>query len=108
MTMTAANIDTANIANIANILLAAGEMFHGGRPEAVAAEWDGCDFTADGVEQWTAIGVWEPTVADRLDTAGLTPRQAFRAAKTLAGDAIYDCCNGDRRVGDIVRAHRGE
>jgi hypothetical protein len=106
--MTAANIDHANIAEITRVLLAAGVTFYGLRLLDTATEWDGCDFTAAGVERWTSIGVWEPTVADQLDTAGLTPRQALRAAKTLDGDAIYDACNGDRPVGDIVRAHRGE
>jgi hypothetical protein len=93
-----------NIPRIIDVLLVAGDYFHGGDVAEVAAEWDACGFTAIGVERWTAIGVWEPDVADALALAGLTPRQVARAAKTMDGDPIYAACNGDLSPQAIIDA----
>jgi hypothetical protein len=104
MTMTTTVNFADNIAAIARVLAAAGDMFHGGDIDGTAAEWDMHDYTAAGVERWTAIGVWEPGVADAFVLAGVTPRKVAIAAETMDGDPIYAACNGDLSPQAIIDA----
>ena len=98
--------DTANINAIAELLLAAGPVFSGGSDESArdaAREWDGCDFTAEGVRQWVAAEVWEPSVANELDAAGV---KASKIVAAVGSAAIYEAYNGDVSVAKLIEAYR--
>lgn len=100
--------DIENIIAIANLLLEAGPCFSGGSDESAmiaAREWDGCDFTAAGVAAWVRADVWEPSVAEALDAAGVSPRKLVSA---VGSDAVYAACNGDTLVADLISAYEAE
>lgn len=95
----------ADVAQIAMILISAGEMFSGGdagRAAEIAQDWDDHDFTPDGVEMWTNVGCWDAAAADELLAAGFRPRRDTLAYKDgRDADAMYSLCNGDCSIGDL-------
>ena len=100
--------DTANINAIAKLLISSGETFSGGSDDSAmiaAREWDGCDFTVDGVAQWVRAEVWTPSVASELDAAGVSPR---KLVATVGSQSVYDACNGDMAVADLIAAYEAE
>ena len=98
--------DIENINAIAELLLSAGPAFSGGSESSAidaAREWDGCDFTVDGVRLWTDAEVWNPSVADELHAAKVIPRKMVAA---VGSQLIYDVCNGDESVESLIEAYR--
>ena len=105
-----------NIESIAQVLLAHGETFHGGVPEEVAADWDGYDFSADEVDEWCTVDVWDASTASELRQAGMTPSDTRKVAIRMidengagaytSGCPTYAACNGDISPKKIVKAWR--
>lgn len=100
--------DIKNITAIAKLLIASGEAFSGGSLDSAlvaAREWDGCDFTVDGVAMWVEAEVWTPSVAETLHAAGVIARKLVSA---VGSDAIYAACNGDMSVADLICAYEAK
>ena len=110
------NTTTANINAIAKVLLSHGEMFHGGRAKEIARDWDGCDFTAAGVDDWCSVGVWDAATAEAFHEANMTPAKVKATAERMveadgadaytSGCPIYAACNGDIDPQRIIKAYR--
>jgi hypothetical protein len=113
-------IDTRTVnEEIAEILTAYGELFHGGRPDEVAAEWVEAGITdLDAVNGWCMANVWEPHVAAALRAEGVSPQRlcdiAAKMTRGMSADErrdrwtegcpIYAACNGDISVDDLIAA----
>jgi hypothetical protein len=107
------------VSEIADILKAYGELFHGGRPEEVAVEWVEAGITdLDAVDGWCKANVWEPRVAAALRAAHVSPQRLSDIAAKIISCAIvvpwrkrldqdcpiYALCNGDISVDDLIAA----
>ena len=101
--------ENQEIVAVANILRSHGDMFAGGRPEEIAADWLSYEFTPEGVSAWCNVGCWDANTADDFELAGLTPYEARKACDHWDGgndsDAMYACCNNDLCVEDVVAAY---
>ena len=105
-----------NIESIAQVLLAHGETFHGGCAEKVAADWDDYGFSADEVDEWCTVDVWDASTANELRLAGMTPSGTRKVAIRMidengagaytSGCPTYAVCNGDMSCSAIVEAWR--
>jgi hypothetical protein len=110
---------TDKVTEIADILKAYGELFHGGQPEEVAAEWVEAGVTdLDAVDGWCQANVWEPRVAAALRAAHVSPQRLGDIAARMTsgmsaaemrdrwteGCPIYAACNGDISVDDLIAA----
>lgn len=112
--------DEAAIAAIASVLRNHGELYHGGEPERVAAEWHECEFDADDVDAWCEVHCWDAETAEALRDAGLSPSDAAKAVERCRvsdesifhdnglnyGCPMYAACNGKYDVNNLVAAHK--
>jgi len=111
--------DNETVTEIADILKAYGELFHGGRPDEVAAEWVEAGVTdLDAVNGWCMANVWEPRVAAALQAAHISPQRLCDIAAKIRSSAIvvpwrrrrdescpvYALCDGDISVDDLIAA----
>jgi hypothetical protein len=111
--------DKTTVTDIAEILRAYGELFHGGDPDEVAAEWVEAGITdLDAVDGWCAANVWEPRVAAALRAEGVDHELLCdisakmtrgmsadeRRDRWTEGCPIYALCNGDISVDDLIAA----
>jgi hypothetical protein len=102
---------------IAEVLAAYGEVFSGGQPDEVAAEWVAAGITdPDEVNGWCLANVWEPKVAAKLRAAGISPQRLSSIAERMTrgmtpdemrdrwteGCPVYAACNGDIDVADFI------
>lgn len=90
---------------IADVLLAAGDMFSGGtieRAVEIAKEWQLAGFKPVAVANWTQIGFWDAQSARLLKDAGFSSHtHVLRFRDGREGDAVYAYCNGDVRLADL-------
>jgi len=104
--------------DIAEVLATFGEVFSGGRPEEVAAEWIAAGVTdPDEVCGWCMADVWEPQVAAKLRSAGVSPQGLASIVAEMTrgmtdddmrhrwtdGSPVYAACNGDVSVDIFLR-----
>jgi len=61
-----------------DVLRAAGDFAHGGRPEFVAVEWMTEGFSPNETREWLRSLCFDPHKACELADAGVTPEQAER------------------------------
>ena len=109
-------MNRANIQAIAGVLLLHGETFHGGYPEEAAADWDKYGFGDDEVDEWCNAEVWDPSTANELRAAGMTPLDTRETSIRMldengsgaytSGCPTYAVCNGDMSCSAIVEAWR--
>ncbi len=105
--------------NTAEILRKYGEQFAGNNVEDAAQDWLDHGFTAESVDGWCEIGVWDAATAAKFRDAGLTPGQVKKASNELVegldrdlcdrftdGDPIYSTCNGDTAAWRIINQAR--
>jgi hypothetical protein len=107
------------VKEVADVLRVWGEVWTGGRPEEVAAEWVAAGITdPDEVSGWCGAKVWEPKVAAALRSVGITPHRLEsivdrltrgltmeeRESKWTDGCLVYSVCNGDSPVSTIISA----
>ena len=96
--------------DIAELLRDYGEVFTGGEHYSAAADWIAAEFTdLDEVEGWCMADVWEPRVAAKLRSAGVSPKGLAgivaemtrgmtddeRRNRWTDGSPVYAACNGD-------------
>lgn len=103
------SVYTQSVKAIRDVLVGYGDVFTGGINKAydVAEEWEFDGFTAEQVEEWAGIGVWDADAADVWRGAGLTPTNVKHIADAMVdasndpdaeftdGCPIYAACNGD-------------
>ena len=109
---------TTNIESIAQVLLSHGEAFHGGVPGEVAADWAKYGFAYDEVDEWCNAEVWDPSTANELQLAGMTPASVKETAVRMveengagcytSGCPQYAASNGDMSVKEIIAAWRAK
>lgn len=93
---------------IRSVLMRHGEVFHGGRPDDIAADWLDHGFDAYSVDDWCVVGCWDASTAEQFGLAGLDPSRAHKACQVCFShpaakqDAMYAACNGDMLVSVIV------
>jgi hypothetical protein len=95
------------------VLISHGPVFSGGdrqTAQRIANEWHDYGFDAAETDEWCGAGCWDASVAAEFHEAHMTPRIASRACEryderhgqSRCEDAMYEACNGNLPVGDII------
>lgn len=110
--------DSICISDMAIMLIAAGELFAGEKPEEEAEYWVECGFVAKTAWEWVQIECWSPFVARQWRDAGLTPDDVAAAAADMVNGCsepdlqwtdscpINSCCYDDTDPQDLIDHHR--
>jgi hypothetical protein len=100
---------TATRDDLMTTLIHAGEMFHGGRADEIAAEWaDEFDDDFEAAVAWIEAGYWDAGAAVKLLDLGMSSGDtlAYRKGREkdhgYGIDPIYAICNGDASIDDLT------
>ena len=79
-----------------NVLIAAGDFAHGGRPDVVATEWMIQGFSPMETREWLEARCFDAVAAKRLSESGIT---SLEAAQPYGSDTIgYAVANMDLTI----------
>jgi hypothetical protein len=82
------------LVDLAEVLTAQGEFYHGDRVDEVAVEWLDAGFDASAANDWMIAKVWQAWVARDLVALGRIPDEL----REIDDDLIYAWCNNDAPV----------
>jgi len=62
-----------------DVLIAAGDFAHGGRPEFVAVQWMAEGFSPKETKKWLEARCFDAAAARKMVAVGITPEEAVRS-----------------------------